>query len=146
MLANSSCNEFDSSGLSGTCFTWGALAVHSGTDYIETEGDHAWLVQGSKRTPFGSEAMSADFTNFKAKYPATRAGSPRFLQEKRAAWAAFIGNGDSDMVSPSSLELFSKKSGLNIRPRDGRTDTPKIGPHDRQDRNQAIRQKEPIVR
>lgn len=119
-LANNSCNEVsDSLPTSGStgfiCFTLGPTAFKPNTDYILTEKGKAWLVQGPKKTPFGSDSMGSSFTRLNIKYPATKNDDPKINKESIAAWSAFFSKPDSGIVSPEVLSKFSKEMGLGVR-------------------------------
>lgn len=85
------------------------------TDYILTEKGRAWLVQGPKKTPLGSDSMSSSFTRLNVKYPAAKNGDPKINKERETAWAAFFSKPDSGVVSPGVLSKFSREMGLSVR-------------------------------
>jgi|GEM_PF-6411419 len=110
-LAESSCNEVSV----GTCFTMGAQMFRPSTDYVLTEKGRAWLVQGTKRTPFASDSMSASFKRMVAKYPEAKSDDPKIKKEREAAWAAFFKTPDNGATSPDVLSRFSREMGLSVR-------------------------------
>lgn len=98
----------------GLCFSLGPISFKPQTDYISFSSGKAWVVQGAKRTPFGSDAMHASFRSLQSKYGGRQDLSPQRRAEADAAFAA-LASSASGRVSLDTVERFAKATGLQIR-------------------------------
>ena len=96
------------------CFSLGPISFKPQTDYISFSNGKAWVVQGSKRTPFGSDAMHASFRSLQSQYGGRQDLSPQRRAEADAAFAA-LASSASGRVSLDTVERFAKATGLQIR-------------------------------
>lgn len=101
-------------GTMGLCFILGYPTYNSQTDYILFSGGRAWVVQGAKRTPFGSDAMHAGFKSLQSQYGGRQSLSPQRRAEADAALAALASTA-SGPVSLDTVERFARATGLQIR-------------------------------
>lgn len=88
---------------------------HPSSDFVLTDKGRAWLVQGSKETPFASDGMTASFKRLNTQYSASKSTDPRVKKESEAAYKALFGTPDSGIASPGVLLHFSKQMGLSVR-------------------------------
>jgi hypothetical protein len=84
-------------------------------DYVLTRNGRAWLVQGKKRTPFGSARMSSEFKRLTAEYPDANSNDPKIKNERKVKWAALFKKSNSGAVSPNVVSSFSKEMRLSVR-------------------------------
>lgn len=116
---DASCNEADrtlTKVAGAICFTLGPEMFRPGTDYVVlAENGRAWLVQGTKRTPFASDRMSTSLKQMYARYPEERSDDPGVKAEIEAAWASLFGQRDSGIVSADVLSRFTREMGLSLR-------------------------------
>lgn len=101
-------------GTMGLCFSLGPQSFKPQTDYILFASGRAWVVQGSRRTPFGSDAMHASFQSLQSRYGGRQDLSPQRRAEADAALAA-LASSASGPVSLDIVERFARATGLRIR-------------------------------
>lgn len=101
-------------GTMGLCFSLGPRNFRPQTDHILFLSGRAWVVQGSKKTPFGSDAMHSSFQSLQGRYGGRQDLSPQRRAEADAALAA-LASSASGPVSLDTVERFARATGLRIR-------------------------------
>ena len=108
------CSAFDGYGGRATCFLIGAMRVNPATDYVLTDYAHAWLVQGAKRTPLASKAMTQTLASISRQYAGSKTVGPREGSLKADALAAALKAPDLN-VSPDLVAAYAKALNLKVR-------------------------------